>query len=187
VDDYVPERQEIFRVLLSGSTNIADGTALVTIVDGGPGYDGWAQQQGYNSAQHSRFIASGDYDMDGNSNLVSYAMGLPINKSVAAAAGAWLPTMRPPAGQSDRMILETLVPDPLPVGVQWQVQESTDGQTWTSVATAAPSADWVGSPGINIMKGEPAGGRRLVKVSNSFTRETHSVGMMRMKWTQLAP
>lgn len=187
VDDYVPERQETFRVLLSGSTNIADGTAVVTIVDGGPGYDGWAQQQGYIFSQHSRFIASGDYDKDGNVNLVSFAMGLPINQNVATAGAAWLPAVRPPVGPSDRMTLETFVPNPLPVGVRWEVHESTDCQTWISVATATPTVDWAGLPGINIVTGEPSGGRRILTVSSSFTRETQPSGMMRMKWTQLAP
>lgn len=187
VDDYVPERQETFRVLLSGSANIADGSALVSIVDGGPGYDGWAKQQGYSFAQHSRFISSGDYDKDGNSNLASYAMGLPINQSIASVGGPWLPRLRPPAEPSDSMMLDTLVPDPLPVGVRWEIQESTDCRAWSSIANASPVSDWNGVPGIQITTGEPTGGRRLITVRSSFTRNTQPQGMMRVKWTPLPP
>lgn len=188
VDDYVPERQESFLVGVGGSgLTIADASATVTIVDGGPGYDGWAQQQGYNPNQHSRFVATGDFDKDGNQNLVSFAMGLPIGQPVSAVAASWLPAAHPPALTGDRLMLETSVPDPLPAGIRWEIQESTDAQSWTSVATATPSIPWSGDAGIPVTVGDPVAGRRPVIVGSSFTRAESPTGLMRLKWTLLPP
>ena len=85
------------------------------------------------------------------------------------------------------MTLETSVPDPLPVGVRWEVQQSTNGQSWTSVASATHVTPWVGNAGIPIVVGEPSAGRRVVTVGSSFTRQDFAVGMMRMKWTLMSP
>lgn len=188
-DDYILESNETFEVLLSiSSLTLGDESATITIVDGGPGYDGWVrQQQGFNVGILSAYQPTADRDKDGNQNLVSFAMGSPVGQPVAVAAASWRPFLHPPAAVGDRMILETSVPDPLPIGVRWEVQQSTNGQSWTSIASATPTTSWVGNAGIPVVIGEPSAGRRIVTVGSSFTRQDSAAGMMRMKWTLLSP
>jgi uncharacterized protein YjiK len=86
-----------------------------------------------------------DFDGDGVSNLMEYALG--INPTLTAGANgiASLPTgllSDPDALLIDRLTLSFNLPNPSPADISYIVESTDDLETWTAVASKTGSGAW---------------------------------------------
>ena len=177
-DDREVEGTETFTVVLSNASGaeITKGTALVTITDGGPGYDGWAVEQGLTVNAGFSDDASGD----GFSNGYHYAMRIPATASILDDHRDLIPRIDPNLFANKATLLFK-VPLDFPDDIILDVEETFDMQSWNSIATKDGNADWFFQfPNVVILDA-PAEGYRGVGVTSTKTFSQPDPGFYRLR------
>ena len=107
LDDTLVEGTELFTVVLDDVTGaeIGKGMGAVTINDGGPGYDGWAIEQGVTVDAGFSDDAIGD----GFSNGYHYAMRIPVMASILEDYRELIPRIDPTLFANKATLLYTLL------------------------------------------------------------------------------
>lgn len=178
LDDALVEGTELFTVILDNVTGaeVGKGTGVVTINDGGPGYDGWAIAQGLTENAGFSEDASGD----GFPNSFHYAMGIPIAASVLEEYRELIPRIDPTLFANKATLLFK-VPVDFPEDIILDVEESSDMQTWQPIATKDGSADWFFQFPNLVFLDEPEDGYRGVGVTSTQTFSQADPGFYRLR------
>ena len=172
LDDY--ERLLGERTRLVAVTHASN--ALGTINDGGPGYDGWAIEQGL--PENAGF--SDDASGDGFSNGYHYAMGILPTASILEEHRDLIPRIDPNLFANKATLLFK-VPIDFPDDIILEVEESFDMQNWNSIATKDGNADWFFQfPNVVILDA-PAEGYRGVGVTSTNTFSQPDPGYYRLR------
>ncbi len=91
-----------------------------------------------------------DFDRDGVTNLLEYALGTDPTSANGADGSAALPTHLLGSSDpllSDRLTITYRLPSPVPADLTYIIQASTDLQSWTPVATKIGTGAWTWQAG----------------------------------------
>ena len=178
LDDTLVEGTEQFTFVLENVTGaeVGKGTAVVTINDGGPGYDGWALEQGVTE----RAGLSDDASGDGFPNSFHYAMRIPA----AAFVQSDYPDLVPIIDNSffeNKATLFFQIPDNFRDDVILKVEESVGLETWRVIASKDGKADWFFQFPNLVISESPKNGYRGVGVTASGNYTAQGNGFYRLR------
>jgi hypothetical protein len=130
-----------------------------------------------------------DYDTDGVSNLMEYALSrVPSNggglNGVQAHPQAVIVSSEPLL--SDRIALQVSMPEPAANDLTYIVETSTTlTGTWTTLATKVTTGAWTWNGGgtSRIISAAPSGGRVLVKIGDSVPMAGNPRRFLRLRTT----
>lgn len=178
-DDVEVEGDEVFFVNFESEQSGLGGlpgSIRITIKDGGPGYDGWAVDQGATAMANP----AEDLNGDGYPNLLYYTLKVPLQGNMVID----FPNLLPQIDKNliaERATLFFSVPEPFREDVLLEIEESFDGVTWSVIATKNGAEPWTWTA-PNLMLFEPVnGGYQRVGVSASGSYADDAVGLYRMR------
>ncbi len=142
----------------------------INVVGPGPGYDGWAVEQGL--AENAGF--SDDASGDGLANSFHYAMKIPAMVVVQTEYPDLVPTIDQDFFD-DKATLFFQIPDNFREDVILEVEESTDLQSWKVIALKEGKTDWLFQvPNLVISESLENGYRSVgVTASGPYTEQGH--------------
>lgn len=136
----------------SGAANIDDvhfsGTGVVSV---GAGYSSWATLNGAGSQTMDQ-----DHDNDGMPNGIEYFIGGPNGNTTGLTAN--------PAPNSGTVTWPMGAGYTGAYGTDYEVQSSTDLQTWTQVSVGTGDNTVTVTPGTSVVYDMPAGGKSFVRL-----------------------
>lgn len=161
---------------LSKSLNVR--TLAATVVST---LEQWRQHHFGSPTNSGNASDTADFDQDGCSNLVEYALGRDPTSGVGTQGPLALPDPELD-GSADRLVLVIDLPAPAPAEVVYEVWTTSDLVNWAKVAQKSGSGAWVREDaGGTIAQGPVVAGRQTIKVQDAERMSAHPRRMMSLR------
>jgi hypothetical protein len=171
LDDALVEGTESFTVIIENvvGADPLKSAGVVTIIDGGPGYDGWAVEQGL--TENAGF--SDDASGDGFANSFHYAMRVPATAFIPSEYPDLVPRMDTELfGNKAAFVFK--IPVEARDDIILEADESFNLENWSVIASKEGGSEWVFEfPNVLILDSPVDGYRRVaVAATNTFAQPT---------------